>query len=69
MVDRGCRHLVLGWGGVGEVVGGPGTGVGAMERVMRINGSGAVDGCLPTLGSGCVRGSAGGGVVGAREPV
>jgi len=68
-VDWGRCRRVMGRGGVGGVVGGPGTDVGAMERVMRMNGSGVADGCSPTLGSGCMRGSAGGGVIGAREPV
>ena len=54
-------------GGAGDVLG---AGVvAAMERVIRVNGSGAATGCSPTLGSGCICGSDGGGASGAREPV
>ncbi len=69
LVDRGCCHLVLCRGGVDGVMGGPGIGIGAMERVMHMNGSGVASGCSSTLGSGCTLGSAGGGVLGARGPV
>ena len=69
LVDQGRRRLVLCRGGVEGIMGGLGIGIGAMERVVRMNGFGVASGCSPTLGSGCTLGSAGGGVLGARGPV
>ncbi len=53
LVDQGRRRLVLCRGGVEGIMGGSGIGIGAMERVMRMNGSGVASKCSPTLGSGC----------------
>lgn len=46
-----------------------GAEVADMERVIRVSGSCVAIGCSPTLGSGCMSGSDGGGACCAGEPV